>query len=353
LTRTTPAIFFTRWITHFCAPVFIFLAGTSAWLMGRRGSSRQAIATFLFTRGLWLVVLEMTVVLLGTTFNLDYAVIAWQVIWAIGWCMIALSALIFLPLPWLAGFSALMIAGHNLFDGVKSESFGSLSWFWKVLHEGPSMLQPSENHVVFVVYPLIPWIAVISAGYCLGRIFDLDHDRRRRVLLQSGIALTIAFVLLRATNLYGDMHPWAAQNSPVMTVISFLNATKYPPSLIYLLMTLGPALIALGLLDGISVSERNPFLVFGKVPLFYYVLHWYALHLAAIGLAWFKYGRVDFLFGLPPSVNPMSRGYPPDYGYGLGMVYLVWIVILVALYPLCLRFARVKARHRAAWLSYL
>jgi hypothetical protein len=182
---------------------------------------------------------------------------------------------------------------------------------------------------------------------------EFDARRRKRALLLLGSALTIGFVTLRLANSYGDPHAWEAQRSPMFTLLSFINATKYPPSLDYLLMTLGPALITLGLLDSVSVGARNPLLVFGRVPLFYYIIHWYVLHFVALVMAWVRYGRFDFMFGLPPSGLPFPTGYPADYGYNLSVVYIVWIAIVAGLYPVCLWFAGVKGRRRSVWLSYL
>ncbi|MCM3880508.1 MAG: heparan-alpha-glucosaminide N-acetyltransferase domain-containing protein [Vicinamibacterales bacterium] len=353
LTQTTTVLFFTRWITHFCAPVFVFLAGTSSYLAANRGRSASAVSRLLLTRGLWLVVVEMTLVLFGGTFNLSYTVIIWQVIWAIGWSMVALSFLMFLPWRALLAFSVVMIGLHNLLDPIRPEQFSSLAWLWQILHVGLTPIQLSERHVILVIYPLIPWIGVMSAGYCFGRVFDLETDRRRRLLMQTGAALTAGFIALRLLNLYGDPNPWSPQSRIIMTGLSFLNTWKYPPSLDYLLMTLGPSIVALGFLDRVAVGERNPFLVFGRVPFFYYVIHWYVLHLVALAMAWARYGRFDFMFGLPPSVLPMSTGYPQDYGYDLSTVYLVWIAIVAGLYPVCAWFAALKARNRSIWLSYL
>jgi uncharacterized membrane protein len=353
LTKTGAALFFTRWITHFCAPVFVFLAGTGSYLATRRGMSRAAVSRFLLSRGLWLVALEMTVVLLGATFNFSYLFVIWQVIWAIGWSMVALSVLVFLPWRALLVFSVLMIATHNAFDGVSSSRLGSFGWIWKILHEGFAVINLPGGITAFSVYPLIPWIGVMSAGYCFGHVFDLNPPKRRTLMLQAGLALTAAFVILRALSIYGDPSPWSTQPSALMTTLSFLRASKYPPSLLFLLMTLGPAMVALSVLDRTNVSPHNVFLVFGRVPLFYYVLHWYVLHLVAIGFAWIRYGRVDFMFALPPALSPTPAGYPQNYGYALWVVYLVWAAVVAALYPLCRWFADVKARKRSPLLSYL
>jgi len=351
LSMTTVPVFLTRWITHFCAPVFVFFAGTSAYLSGRRKTVRDT-SRFLLTRGLWLIVAELTLINIAETGNLSYAFIVLQVMWALGWSMIALSLLIYIPWRWLVIISLVVIVGHNTLDAVAPAQLGSMSWLWNVLHVGPAPIPLSPNHVALLIYPLVPWVFVMAAGYGFGRVFDLEPGRRRGLLIRLGLALTVGFVLLRFTNLYGDPSPWTTQPRSAFTVLSFLNTTKYPPSFLYLLMTLGPAITVLGLLDGISVSNANPLLVFGRVPFFYYVLHWYLLHGLAFAFAWFRYGHVEFLFGVPPSL-PVSVGYPPDYGYSLGTVYLIWFTIVAIAYPLCRWFADVKSRSQSVVLSYL
>ena len=351
LTQTTVLLFFTRWITHFCAPVFVFCAGTSAYLAVRR-KDPATVGRFLLTRGLWLLVVEMTLIQVATSFNFSYDYVIWQVIWAIGWSMIALSVLRLLPWGALLAFSIVTIAGHNAFDAIQPADLGSLAWLWKILHVGFSMIQLGERHVAVAAYPLVPWIAVMSAGYCFGRVMEYDADKRRRLLLVIGGGLTAGFIVVRGVNGYGDPNPWSAQSGPVMTALSFLRVTKYPPSLAFLLMTLGPAILALRLMDGISVRVRNPLLVFGRVPLFYYIVHWYVLHSVALVMAWVRYGRFDFIFGFPPSL-PISQGYPAGYGYSLWVTYLVWAAIVTGMYFVCRWFADVKARNRSVWLTYL
>lgn len=353
LTQTTAAIFFTRWITHFCAPTFVFLAGTSAYLLARRGRSTADLSRFLWTRGLWLLVVEMTLFLFAATFNLTYEFVIWQVLWALGWSMIALSVLIHIPWRVLLTLSVALIGLHNLFDAIAPTQFGRFGWLWTILHVGMTPLVVSEGHTILVVYPLVPWIGVMAAGYCFGRVWDLEPVARRRLLWRLGAAATLAFVVLRAANAYGDPAPWSIQSTPTLSLLSFLNTTKYPPSLMFLLMTLGPALIMLAWLDRVIVTERHPLLVFGRVPFFFYLAHWYTLHLLALALAWFRYGHADFIFGLPPSAGPFSRGYPADYGYSLPVLYAIWFAVVAGLYPVCLWFSRLKARSRAPWLSYL
>jgi uncharacterized membrane protein len=214
-------------------------------------------------------------------------------------------------------------------------------------------LAVTEGHTVLVVYPLVPWIGVMAAGYCFGRVWDLAPAARRQLLWRLGATATLAFIVLRVVNAYGDPAPWSTQSTPMLSLLSFLNVTKYPPSLLFLLMTLGPALIVLAWIDRVAVSERHPLLVFGRVPFFFYLAHWYTLHLLALALAWFRYGHAEFIFGLPPAAGPFSVGYPAGYGYSLPVLYAIWLSVIVALYPVCLWFSRVKARARATWVSYL
>jgi uncharacterized membrane protein len=276
----------------------------------------------------------------------------WQVIWAIGWSMVAMAALIYVPWRWLLAGSLAMVALHNTLDGVKPEAFGSLGWLWQILHVPFAFFPLPFGMTAMLLYPLIPWVGVMAAGYCFGRVYDLDPARRRRLLWQLGGALTLGFFALRSTNWYGDPSPWAPQATWELTVISFFRASKYPPSLLYLLMTLGPAILALAAMDRTQVSDANPFLAFGRVPMFYYLVHWNLIHGTMALLAWLRYGRMDFVFQLPKAINPNAAGFPPDYGYTLGQTYLIWLALVAVLYWPCRWFVEVKRRNRAAWLSY-
>jgi uncharacterized membrane protein len=346
LARTTPLLFFTRWITHFCAPAFVLLAGTGAFLYGSRGRPRSAVARFLATRGVWLVLIEVTVVRFGWFFNFDYRMLFLQVIWAIGCSMIVLAGLIHLPRWAILLFGAGMIGTHNLFDGIGPAPFTSVAagpaaitpagWAWSMLHvPNPPFL-----------YPLVPWIGVMAVGYVLGSVMLLEGVRRRRVLLGWGLALTVAFVVLRALNGYGDPSRWSAQPSPVYTLLSFLNTTKYPPSLDYLLMTLGPSLVFLALVDRASGPLVRFVVTYGRVPFFYYVLHIYVIHALVL--------LVAAASGDPlgPFLT-LSLFFPATWGFGLGTVYAVWAGVVLALYPACRWFAALKARRADPWLSYL
>lgn len=349
LARTTPLLFFTRWITHFCAPTFVFLAGASAFLYGARGRSKGELSRFLLTRGLWLIVLEITVIRFGWMFNLSYQFVVFQVIWAIGVCMLALSALIYLPRWAILTIGLTMIVGHNLTDGIQSGTRGPAGWPWLILHQ-PGEISLWGDHKLFVAYPLIPWIGVMAAGYGFGPILlDPDAGRRDRRLPAIGLGLIAAFVAIRLANVYGDPRPWSVQESPLKSLMSFLNTAKYPPSLCYLLMTLGPSIAVLPLLERFRGPASEVPMTFGRVPLFFYVLHFYLIHGLAGAAAIAKYGwqgAIDLARG-PFSV---AEGY----GYDLGINYLVWLGVLALLYPVCRWFARYKARHRDnPWLSYL
>jgi uncharacterized membrane protein len=337
LARATPALFLTRWVTHFCAPLFVLLAGTSAWLHGARGLAPRELARFLLLRGLWLVALEVTVVRLGWTFNFDYSLIIGQVIWAIGWSMVALAGLVFLPVPAVAAVGLALVAGHNLLDGV-----GSGSGIWMVLHV-PGRVAITPGMTLFVAYPLLPWIGVMAAGYALGPWLARPRAERRRGLLALGLASTLAFVVLRATSLYGDPRPWTGGG-----VLAFLNTTKYPPSLQFLLMTIGPGLLLLGLADREAGPAAGLLATFGRVPLFYYVLHLYLIHALAVAATLAVGGPVDALFS-----TLFMIGGPPGYGWSLGVVYAVWLGVVLALLPPCRWFADVKRRRSDPWLSYL
>ena len=353
LDKTYPALFVTRWITHFCAPVFIFLAGTGAFLSTTRGKSARELSWFLLTRGLWLVLLELTWVrCLGWQFNFDFHFAMGIVIWAIGWSMVALAGLVFLPLRWITTFGVLMIAGHNLFDYVEPETWGSLGWLWKILHSG-GIIVPAEGYRFAAGYPLIPWIGVMAVGYGFGSLLLREPVERRKWLFGLGASLTALFVLVRALNVYGDPTPWSPQKNTLFTLFSFLNCHKYPPSLLYLLMTLGPALLALAVLDRGTPRWLKPVLVFGRVPLFYYLLHLPLIHGLAVLASYLHYGQANWWFGNPPQGPNTPNLRPSDYGYSLPIVYLVWLGVVLALYPFCRWFAEIKRRRREPWLSYL
>jgi uncharacterized membrane protein len=347
LTRTTVPLFLTRWITHFCAPTFVFLAGASAFLYGSRaGRTRPELARFLLSRGLWLVFIELTVVRFAWLFNFDYRFFPLQVIWAIGWSMVVLAGLVLLPAPLVGLFGVVMIASHNLLDGIGASRLmtapgvfaqaGVRDWVWSILHvQNPP-----------VRYPLIPWIGVMAAGYAFGPLLCHEAAQRRRELVRLGTVLVIGFILLRALNVYGDPQPWSVQPTGAFTLLSFVNTTKYPPSLLFLLMTLGPAILSLVLFERVRGPVGRFFIVYGRVPFLFYVAHLYLIHALVLVIAGL---RGEDLHGY----LTLWRLMPDSWGYSLGVGYTVWVFVVVALYPLCRWFAGVKERRRDAWLSYL
>jgi uncharacterized membrane protein len=340
---TTVPLFFTRWITHFCAPVFFLLTGTGAYLsLGKK--TKRELSRFLFTRGLWLIFLELGVVrCLGWQFNFDYHVL--NVLCALGWAMITLSVLVYLPAWMVTTFGVILIATHNLFDSVESSNP-----LWTILHS-PGFLLRTPLHTVRVPYVLIPWVGVTAAGYGLGQVFRWDPDRRKKLLLRLGLALSAAFIVLRAINIYGNPVPWSTQKSAVFTLLSFLNTNKYPPSLLYLLMTLGPTVLFLWAVDGATPRFLRPALVIGKVPMFYYLLHIPLIHLIAVAVCYVRYRHVYWMFQ-SNTARQFPITPPPGWGYSLPIVYLIWACVVMTLYPLCRWFAALKQRRSDEWLSY-
>jgi uncharacterized membrane protein len=340
LTQTSVALFLTRFITHYCAPTFILLAGTSAFLASAR-QTRAQLARFLLTRGLWLIVVEFTLVNFVWNFNFAYKLgLIMQVIWAIGASMCVLSGLVFLPLPVIAAIALIMIGLHNLLDPIHAAALGEWFSVWRVLHEqGPIPIG-------LVLYPLLPWVGVMAGGYALGSLYRLPAARRQRVLFAIGGTACLLFLVLRGLNLYGDPAPWSVQRDGAFTVLSFLNVTKYPPSLSYLLVTLGPALLALGSFERLRGPVVGFFTIFGRVPFFAYVVHLTLVHLLA-GLYGYATG-----FGFAP-LRDLFVFYPKGYGTSLAGVYAAHALVVLLLYPACHWFANVKRRHRAAWITYL
>jgi uncharacterized membrane protein len=357
MAHTNGALFLTRVVTHFCAPVFAFLAGTGAFLATSRGKSVPQVSRFFLTRGLWLVVLELTVI------DFAWGFVPWVqggVIWGLGWSMVAMALIVRLPVRWIGALGLGMIATHNLLDRINPASFGKVFWLWTFLHT-PGRIPVTAHFQLSVRYVLIPWVGVMAAGFAFGSL--LLRPDRRKWILALGISATTLFFVLRGFNLYGNgvaglpfgyprsAGPWSVQLTLSLTVISFFNTLKYPPSLDYLLMTLGPALILLGLLDK-AKAERGLsriFLVFGRVPLFYYVLHLYLIHILAILVALAFHQPV-----LHGSVIADFATKPAGYGHGLPFIYAMWIVAVAILYLPSVWFMKFRGRHRDwAWLSYL
>jgi uncharacterized membrane protein len=333
---TDPLLFLTRWVTHFCAPTFILLAGLSAFLYGR-GKSLGELSRFLLVRGLWLILIDLTLIKFGWRFELDLYRLSAGVIFVIGASMVVLSALIWLPRWAIASLALLMIAGHNLLDNVRAEDLGEASGAWHVLHE-PGLVPLGDSVTLYILYPLVPWIGVMASGYLLGPVMQLDHGARQRILLGLGAAVTVGFLVLRVTNVYGDPTPWAPQDTWLSTILSFLNCEKYPPSLLYLMMTLGPALILLALFEELRGALASFLATFGRVPFFYYVVHIYLIHALAVATALALTGVLTTT---------------PEVNFNLAGVYIVWLMVVVLLYPICRWFSELKESSSGWWWAYL
>jgi uncharacterized membrane protein len=344
LARGSAALFATRWVTHFCAPAFALLAGVGIGLAMQRGRSPGAMTRFLIIRGLWLIALDTVITPIGWRFGFDLLPIFALVLWALGWSMIVMAALIHLPKPAVATGAVVMIATHNLLDGIQPAALNAFAPFWHGLHV-PGFAVPG---VLFIAYPLIPWIAVVALGWALADVYRWEDTSRRRFLLMAGAGATALFVVIRIFNGYGDPAPWTPQRTDALTIASFLNARKYPPSLDFLLMTLGPVLITLALAEQTRSRIAAWLAVFGRVPLFYYVVHIFVAHLLAMALAYVQGGVVRRI-----NVITDAASLPPWYGLSLPGVYAAWIAVVLVMYLLCRWFAGIKDRRRDWWLSYL
>jgi uncharacterized membrane protein len=349
----TPAIFFTRWVTHFCAPAFVFLAGTSAYLYGRR---HDDLSRFLLVRGLWLVVLELTYYRVCWTFNLEFRQYELAgVIWMIGWCMVLMNGLVRLPLGAVATIGLAIVGGHNLLDSQLFVERGAdlASNLWRILYvgfySGPVRLGP-DGPMLMVLFSIVPWIGVMAAGYTFGdSMTKAPDERRRRCLLIGGIA-TALFVALRTFNLYGDPNHWSPSGR-MPAALSFLATNKYPASLDFLLMTLGPTILLMAFVDGARGWLARVLTVFGRVPFFYYALHIPLIHALALVVSKVRLGEVSgWLFTNHPMGNPPP---PAGYTWSLPLLYLVWAIAIALLYPACAWFAGLRARTASPWLRFI
>ncbi|RED43980.1 putative membrane protein [Winogradskyella eximia] len=351
LESTNIILFGTRFITHYCAPVFVFLAGTSAFLYGQNKPKKE-LSKFLITRGLWLIFVEIFINNFLWWFDVNFGFINLQVIWAIGLCMIVLGLIVYLPKRIILALGLLIVFGHNTLDGIIKEGDSISSILWYILHQG-QFLSFSEGHYVSFSYPILPWIGVIVLGYCFGEFYKKDASKalRKKWLLYIGISAIVFFFTLRGFNFYADLVPWTIQDTSEKTVISFFNLTKYPPSLAYILITLGPALLFLYFIETIKNTATNFLLVFGRVPFFYYMLHIFFIHVAAI-IGLLLTGKDWKLMILDNET--MNSGILQGYGYPLFTVYLIWIIIILALYPICKTYMHYKTNNKDKWwLSYL
>jgi len=351
LLTTTPLLFFTRWITHFCAPVFVFLTGTSAFLFGSNKTKISQLSWYLFTRGIWLIIAELTVINFAWTFDTTFSFRILQVIWAIGASLILLSILVFLPIKMIFAVGIILVIGHNLLDPITVDGISFRDLVWYALHQPNAFFL--GNTTISLFYPILPWLGLMALGYVFGTFYtkDFDEQKRRGWLLLIGLGAVLLFLALRGFNLYGEPGPWSTQRSFLFTLMSFLNTTKYPPSLHFLLMTIGPALIFLALSERMRHRIKNPIVVFGRVPFFFYILHLYFIHTFAMltlvfaGRDWREYIL---------TARAIASGTLSSFGLRIEAVYLVWILLIVLLYPLCRAYQRYKEHNPTKWwLRYL
>ena len=351
LATTTPILFFTRWITHFCAPVFLFLSGMSAFLNGQK-KTKMALSVFLIKRGLWLLAIEIVVISFVLTFNPFYNIIFLEVIWATGISMIILGLLIHLPFCVIVLIGVLIFFGHNLLDGPETARQGKLGAIWAILHGRSAFFSINANHSLLLGYSFLPWTGIMIMGYCFGRLYAAGASqlKRKKILLSTGAALVVLFIVLRFINVYGNPVPWSAQQTRVLDFLSFLNTNKYPPSLLYSCMTLGPALIVLALIENTSNRVTVFFNIYGRVPLFYFIVHFFFIHILCMILFFASGYTFKDAYGGKGQIFVFR---PVQFGYPLWEVYIIWALVVTVLYPLCKKYNHYKSTHQKWWLSYL
>jgi uncharacterized membrane protein len=353
LARTTPFLFLTRWVTHFCAPAFVLLAGIAAQRKLRRDGSTSGVSSYLATRGLWLILVELTLLRVALNFRFTlHDPWLWLVLCALGVSMVLLAALVYLPAGMVGALGVGVILLHNLLDPIRAVSFGAFAPLWLILHQQGAFTVAGS--VVLVAYPVLPWAGLLAAGFGAGTLYDLEPRRRQRTLTRMAVGMIAGFILLRLINQYGDPQPWSMQSDLVMTLLSFLRVTKYPPSLAFLLMTVGPILLALAWLERRALPPNHPLAVIGRVPLFYHVGHFFLAHVIVSAMAWLRHGGNGWTFfsGPFPSMGGARDAFPPDFGWPLWVVYVVWIAVVLVMYPVCRSYARVKGERRWWWLAY-
>lgn len=354
LATTTPLLYFTRWVTHFCAPIFVFLSGTSIYLQSLRKTKKE-LSAFLIKRGLWLIFVELVIISFSWTFDPFYHFIPLQVIWAIGISMVILGLLIHLPYKLILALGFIIVFGHNLLDIPEAAPGFKAGFWWDLLHHGnwaPYAFAP--NHFVVIIYPFVAWTGVMMLGYCAGIFFTtkFSAEQRQKIIMRMGIALISIFIVLRFINVYGDPYPWSVQKDSFTTFLSFMKINKYPPSLLYLCITIGPALLLLSFIEKTKNRFTNMLVVFGRTAFFYYIIHFFFIHVL-LGIIFYAQGNttqqaIDFMQKLP------FMFAIPGQGFGLAVVYGVWVFVIVALYPLCKWYDKYKTGHKEKWwLSYL
>lgn len=356
LATTTPALYATRWITHFCAPLFVFLSGISIYLQGLHKSGKD-LGVFLIKRGLWLIVAECVIITFAWTFNPFYNVIAFQVIWAIGISMFIIGLLLVVRIPYkiLLVLGIIIVVGHNLLDLIEQAPGFKTNFWWDLLHHGDfAAYQYLPNHFLIIAYPFLPWTGLMLLGYCAGKWFtkSFPEEKRKKLLLQFGAGLILFFVLLRYSNVYGDPSDWKAQKDGLFTFFAFMDVEKYPPSLLYMSITVGIGLLMLRCLENIQNGFTNIMQVFGRTAFFYYILHLYLIHLIAVALFFVNGHTIADLIRMAPQMFFLF--VVPGEGVNLLITYVVWVAVVMALYPLCAWYNRYKTNHKEKWwLSYL
>ena len=352
LATTTPLLYFTRWITHFCAPVFVFLTGSSIWFQGLRKNKRQ-LSMFILKRGLWLVFVEIFIMSFAFTFDIHFGLIAFQTIWSIAISMIILGLMIWLPFPVIFAVGALIVLGHNSLDYYEAHFKSQPGWMYSLVHI-PGFYKLWDGHNLLILYPFLSWSGLMMLGYCFGKLFlSLEGKQRRNMLLWLGVGTIALFAFVRAFNGYGDPLHWSTQKNGLYTFLSFMNVQKYPPSLLYTCATIGPAILFLALAGHVTNAFTRFITVYGRVPFFYYILHFYWIHILCM-IFFFTRGH-SFAEGVHHNVQGFLPNFIiPGEGYSLGVVYLVWLFVIISLYPLCKWFSEYKLKHREKWwLSYL
>ncbi|MEO8771031.1 MAG: heparan-alpha-glucosaminide N-acetyltransferase domain-containing protein [Ferruginibacter sp.] len=355
LATTTPLLFFTRWITHFCAPVFIFLSGASVYLQSLRKTKKQ-LSIFLIKRGFWLIFAELFIISLAWSFDPLYHVFFLQVIWTIGISMVLLGIVIHLPYRFILLIGLLIVCCHNLLDIPESAPNFQPGFWWNLLHHGFFVpYQYAPNHFILMIYPFVAWTGLMLLGYCTGILFTEKYssDERRKILYRIGLSLIILFIALRFMNVYGDPVAWTTQKNSLLTFFSFMKVNKYPPSLLYLCITIGPALLLLAFVEKIKNSFTNIMAIYGRTAFFFYILHFYLIHIIA-AIVYFAKGQHDIAFAINSMKKIPLMFAIPGEGFGLDVVYLIWALVVIALYPLCKKYDKYKSSHKEKWwLSYL
>jgi uncharacterized membrane protein len=350
LETTTPILYFTRWVTHLCAPIFVFLAGTGAYFQSQR-KSKKDLSLFLIKRGLWLLIVEILIINFAFSFDIHYSVIGLQTIWSIGISMIILGLVIWLPFPVILVLGSLIVLGHNLLDYFETPGKPPQGWFYHLMHQ-PTVYPLWDGHSIFILYPFLPWAGLMMMGYCFGKLFlKYEGAQRKKVLLLIALGLFLLFAVLRIPNIYGDPGAWIKQKNALYSFLDIMDVQKYPPSLLYMCATIGIGLVILALIGNARNRLTKFIIVYGRVPFLYYVLHFFLIHLVS-GILYLTRGH-SVADGVAPKEFLQPNFTAPNEGYSLFLVYIIWILIVVSLYPVCKWFSEYKRKHKDWWLSYI